>query len=103
MTTKRKPNGWSVVPEQESHGACLCIQDNERGVIIARTPECSEYGAPEQKQDAINAAKMAAAPEMLAALQLFIDARSGRYEHVTMQVAEVAARAAIAKAIGVQL
>jgi hypothetical protein len=46
----------------------LAIVD-ANGEILARTPECEEYGAKEQAQDLYNAHVMAAGAELLAALK----------------------------------
>ena len=41
-----------VVPDQASLGCALCLMSGD--VVIARSPEAGEFGAPEQKQDRDN-------------------------------------------------
>ena len=59
---------YCVAPDQASQGCQLAIVAAD-GSVLARTPECSEFGAPEQEQDWRNAAQLAAGWTLRAALE----------------------------------
>ena len=59
---------YRVEIDQASHGCQLAIVD-AAGEVLARTPECGEFGAPEQARDWRNAAELASAWTMREALQ----------------------------------
>ena len=50
---------YRVEPDQASQGCQLAIVD-DAGQVLARTPQCLEFGAPEQARDWRNAAQLAA-------------------------------------------
>ena len=59
---------YCVAPDQASQGCQLAIVAAD-GSVLARTPECSEFGAPEQEQDWRNAAQLAAGWTLREALE----------------------------------
>lgn len=59
---------YRIEPDQASHGCQLAIVDVD-GEVLARTPECPEFGAPEQARDWRNAAQLAAGWTLRAALE----------------------------------
>lgn len=82
---------WVVQPDAGSHGRQLAVVNTATGAILARTPECSEYGARGQIADMANAELMALAPvlhktvwEVEKALQQIerFDRRMGQEERV---------------------
>lgn len=50
---------YRIEPDQASQGCQLAIVD-DAGQVLARTPGCPEFGAPEQARDWRNAAQLAA-------------------------------------------
>ena len=66
--TTLAPGPYCVEPDQASQGCQLAIVAAD-GSVLARTPECSEFGAPEQEQDWCNAAQLAAGWTLRAALE----------------------------------
>ena len=60
------PAPWHVERCLASHGRALCVVAN--GEVLARAPEVGRYGLGTQRQDRVNLALMAAAPELRAAL-----------------------------------
>ena len=61
------PGPYCIEPDQASQGCQLAIVAAD-GKVLARTPECSEFGVPEQEQDWRNAAQLAAGWTLRAAL-----------------------------------
>ena len=59
---------YRVEPDQASQGCQLAIVDVD-GEVLARTPQCPEFGAPEQARDWRNAAHLAAGWTLRAALE----------------------------------
>ena len=59
---------YCIEPDQVSQGCQLAIVAAD-GEVLARTPECSEFGVPEQEQDWRNAAQLAAGWTLRAALE----------------------------------
>ena len=57
MEVARGP--YRIEPDQASHGCQLAIVD-AAGQVLARTPECAEFGVPEQARDWRNGAQLAA-------------------------------------------
>ena len=86
---KHTPGPWRVEPDQPSHGAVLCVVGHI-GQVIVRTPE------PMEPVDHANAQLIAAAPDLLAALQ---DIAAEMAAGVINPHCVSRARAAIAKAV----
>ncbi len=59
---------YRIEPDQASHGCQLAIVGVD-GEVLARTPECPEFGAPEQARDWRNAAQLAAGWTLREALE----------------------------------
>jgi len=59
---------YRIEPDQVSQGCQLAIVD-AAGQVLARTPECPEFGAPEQARDWRNAAQLACAWTLREALE----------------------------------
>lgn len=59
---------YRVEPDQASQGCQLAIVD-DAGQVLARTPGCPEFGAPEQARDWRNAAQLAAGWMLCEALE----------------------------------
>ena len=66
--TTPAPGPYCVEPDQASQGCQLAIVAAD-GKVLARTPECSEFGVPEQEQDWRNAAQLAAGWTLREALE----------------------------------
>ncbi|MHB1869628.1 MAG: hypothetical protein ACYCT1_02070 [Steroidobacteraceae bacterium] len=66
MQVARGP--YRIEPDQASQGCQLAIVSAD-GEVLARTPECPEFGAPEQAQDWRNGAQLAAAWTLREALE----------------------------------
>lgn len=62
------PGPYCIEPDQASQGCQLAIVAAD-GKVLARTPECSEFGVPEQEQDWRNAAQLAAGWTLREALE----------------------------------
>lgn len=61
------PGPWGVEPEQRTRGRTLVVIS--RGEILARSPPAPRYGCAEQDGDLANLTLMAAAPDLVVALQ----------------------------------
>ena len=66
MEVARGP--YRIEPDQASHGCQLAILD-AAGQVLSRTPECAEFGVPEQARDWRNAAQLAAGWTLREALE----------------------------------
>lgn len=91
------PGPWSVQPCAADHGESTVIGTAD-GFLIARIPSDAWSGiGAESKEDSANARLIAAAPDMLAALEAMINHRSCDYLDNT-PLPYAACVAAIAKA-----
>jgi hypothetical protein len=102
MTTKHTPGPWSVVFEKTSTGkdfGIICGGSGRSGLmdtVICHAPDSQSEPTSFKRFQEANARLMAAAPELLAALNALLD-DVGR---ANSMLGAVQARAAIAKAIG---
>lgn len=98
---KHTPGPWSLAPHQASMGEALCIEDKD-ATIVCLFPESKE-GSDLRKTDEANGALIAAAPDLLEALEALL----GDFNALCIRTGtegvgdhEIQARRAIAKARG---
>lgn len=95
MTTQHTPAPWTVEPSWGEQGRfTISAQLTSTQVTRERGIVCSTDGTPFRNREQFNACLIAAAPDLLAALEMWVD------NEKSSQECFIASRAAIAKATG---
>lgn len=100
METKHTPGPWRVVNYQDKNDVPRVVSDKGGIAVLCINRYLGEAGPSKQEQ--INAALIAAAPELLEALKAMVAIWEGPRELAALRFAKsvIDARAAIAKATG---
>ena len=100
METKHTPGPWRVVNYQDKNDVPRVVSDKGGIAVLCINRYLGEAGPSKQEQ--INAALIAAAPELLEALKAMVAIWEGPRELAALRFAKsvIDARAAIAKAPG---